>query len=414
MTTLFRDYSYEARDASIEWLIFGTLLFNWLLAIVNAHVVAISQPHVIVCEILLLGAAVLVIAGRGMRRDQFVLLCAFALYLAFTLLRFAYAQQIAPKPVRDMAIIFVFLALGFSYRREPYRLIYRLSLVIAAVGLVEILFPEFYGQLLNVKAYYINTRGFSESDFWNSESTMFVSGTRPDERFFLSFTNLPRASSVFLEPVSLGNFIVVSLAALLAGWNSLPVRVRVHWIAVLVAILLISDSRYGFACSLVLITLRLVLMRFPQQFTFLIFLAVVAAAWALVNFLQIDQPADNFTGRLFYTFYSLDKLDFPALMGVRVPWMDRFADSGLTYFIVNQSIFGLLFLMAYYSLGVVGQDAPSRFFKNAVMVAFGLSLLISNSMFSIKIAGLMWFLVTAFIASATRRIEMKFAADATN
>lgn len=390
---------YGAYRKSIEALIWGTLLFNWLLALVNAQLFAMSQPLVMVCEGLLLTMALFVVARAGINRQQLVLLCAFAFYLVFTLARFIYAQGFAPKPVRDMAIIFIFLALGFSYREAPSRLIYRISIVVAIIGLIEILFPAFYAHLFNVKAYYINTRGFAETAFWNTESDMFISSTRPGDRFFLSFTDWPRASSIFLEPVSLGNFIVISLAVLLAGWRSLTARMKASWIVVLITLLLISDSRYAFACSLVLIGFRMFLMRFPQQLVFLLFLGVLGTAWGMVTYLQVSLAEDNFSGRVFYTFYALSTLDISSLMGVNLALVDRFADSGVAYFIIGQSIFGLIFLFGYYSLGIVGTDARSRFFKNAVMIAFSLNLLISNSLFSIKVAAMMWFAVTAFIGA---------------
>lgn len=396
------EYGHHAGDridVACERLIWATLLFNWLLAFVNTFAKSISQPYVILCEAVFMAAALFLIAQRGMRRDQMALLCAFAFYLVFTLLRYAYAQTVAPKPVRDMAIIFIFIGLGLAYRRQPHRLVYRLTLVVTAVGLCEMFFPDLYARLFNIKAFYINTRGFTESDFWNQDSTMFVSGTRPSERFFLAFTNWPRASSVFLEPVSLGNFIVVSLAVLLASWREVVLKVRVYWSVLLVILLLISDSRYAFACSLILIGTRLFLMRFPQQFSFLIFIGIVAGAWIMIHVLHVTSTGDNFTGRVFYTFVSLSSLDVGAVMGVK-PWLlESFADSGLTYFIVCQSILGVMFLLIYYSLGLIGNDRESRFFKNAVMIAFGLNLLISNSLFSIKVAAMMWFAVGAFISA---------------
>src|SRR5205807_924409 len=121
---------------------------------------------------------------------------------------------------------------------------------------------------------------------------------RPGARFFLSFTNLPRASSVFLEPVSLGNFIIISLLGLVAGWRSLPRYMQWLWPPVLIVLLLISDSRYAFACALVLIGFRVALARFPQQLCFLLFLGVVAAAAVLVNISGVTYGTDDFLGRL--------------------------------------------------------------------------------------------------------------------
>lgn len=391
-------------NASVNALIWAALLFNWVLAAINANVFAISQPMVVVCEMLLLSGALVLTANAGIRREQLYLLCGFAIYLAFTLLRFMIAQQVEPKPVRDMAIIFVFLCLGMAYRNSPYTLVYRVTLVLLVIGLVETVLPDLYSRLFNIKSYYINTRGFTEADFWNANSDLFVSGTRPGARFFLSFTNLPRASSVFLEPVSLGNFIIIGLSTLLAGWRDLSRLRVVVWSIALFALLLISDSRYAFACGMVLIGLRVVLPRFPQQFGFLLFFGVVAAGALLAHWSGATRASDDFTGRIFYTFNALHYFTTDMLLGVRFDLASHYMDSGLAYFIVSQSLLVLVALVMYYSFGVVGANSQARLYKNALMVAWSLSLLISNSLFSIKVAALMWFVLGALI-STMQRVE---------
>ncbi|MDB6063265.1 MAG: GumE protein, partial [Verrucomicrobiaceae bacterium] len=210
-------------------VVWGALFFNWVLAFINAHGINISPSYVALCEILLMASAMAWVLKQGLVRDQVFVLLVYVGCFVFTLLRFAYAEAFDLKSMRDLAIIFVFICLGLSSRAQPYKLVYYVTLAIAAIGIVEILFPDIYYGLLNIKQYYINSRGFTEADFWNTNSDLFVSGTRPGERFFLAFTNWPRASSVFLEPVSLGNFIIVSLTVLLAGWKKLPLVPVVIW-----------------------------------------------------------------------------------------------------------------------------------------------------------------------------------------
>ena len=392
-------------DPAIEAVIWGALVFNWVLAFVNANIVGISQTLVVLCELALLGMALLLMLRAGLKRDQFYLLCFMALYVAFTLLRFMYGQQLEPKPLRDMAVVFVFLCLGFAYARAPYALLFRVTAVLLAIGIVEIMFADTYVRLFNIKSYYINTRGFTEADFWNTNSDLFVSGTRPGARFFLSFTNLPRASSVFLEPVSLGNFIVISLAGLLAGWRVLAGRTRAIWTAMLLGLLVISDSRYGFACGLILIGFRASLHRFPQQLGFVLFLCVIAAAAVLVEVSGISRGTDDFLGRLFYTFHALQTLDLEMLLGLRYELATRFMDSGLAYFIVSQSLLMVIALVLYYSLGIVATTPEARIYKNLILIAWSLNLLISNSLFSIKVAALMWFMLGALINGGNRAVE---------
>ena len=408
MTTLMNptmhDYAdtHPQHNVSIELLLWAALLFNWALAFVNANVFAISQAMVALCEVMLMLGALWLIAVTGLRKPQFYLLCFFALYLAFTLLRFIYAQKVEPKPLRDMAIIFVFLCLGFAYRGAPYHLVFRVSLVLLLIGLVEITLPDLYLRLFNIKSYYINTRGFVEADFWNANSDLFVSGMRPGARFFLAFTHLPRASSVFLEPVSLGNFIIISLLVLLAGWRSLALGLRIAWPCVLIALLLISDSRYAFACAMVLIGFRIALAKFPQQLCFLLFIGVVAVAAALVKITGVAYGSDDFLGRLYYTFNALSGLNLEMLLGLRYDLLTRYMDSGISYFIISQSLPMLIVLVLYYALGIIAHDSAARIYKNALVIAWSLSLLISNSLFSIKVAALMWFALGALVRNSDR------------
>ncbi len=384
---------------AIECVLWGALLFNWLLAALNANALAVSSAMVAACELLLLCAALALAARAGLRREQLYLLCGFGIYLAFTLLRFMLAQAVEAKPVRDMAIVFTFICLGMAYRRQPAALVYRMTLALLAIGCVEIFLADNYLRVFNIKSYYINTRGFSEADFWNADSDLFVSGTRPGERFFLAFTHWPRASSVFLEPVSLGNFIVVSLTVLLASWRHIPRLRLLAWAGALAALLVISDSRYAFACGLVLIGLSVALRRFPQQLSFVLFIGVVIAGAVLVRWSGVMRASDDFLGRVFYTFNALQGLTPDMLMGVRFDLASRYMDSGLGYFIVAQSLPVVIALMLYCSIGIVGGSSDSRFYKNALMIAWSLSLLISNSLFSIKVGALMWFALGAFAAA---------------
>lgn len=376
-------------------LIWGALLFNWLLAFVNARGIGISQAHVAVCEMLLLAGALLYMLRMGVLREQMLIICVYALCIVFTLFRFALAQEVEVKPLRDLAIIFVFLSLGLSARNEPYRLVFYASIVVAVIGLMEILQPKLYGTLFNIKAYYINSRGFTESQFWNTDSDLFVSGTRPGARFFLAFTNWPRASSIFLEPVSLGNFIIVSLMVLLAGWRRVPLRIRIAWGATLGLLLLLSDSRFAFACSMLLVALNALLRRTPQQMSFLFFGLVVAGAGILVWLTGIHMSSDDFLGRIFYSIHSLQSLDLSMLFGMKFKLASNYMDSGLVYFIVSQSLIAVVVLPLLYSTGVVVTSREAKLYKHYVMIVLALNLLISNSLFSIKVAALLWFCVGA-------------------
>jgi putative polymerase len=383
-------------------LIWGALFFNWLLAFVNARGVGVSSAYVAVCETLLLAAALLYMLRRGALREQVLIICVYALCFVFTLLRFVIAQDVEVKLLRDMAIIFVFLSLGFSAREEPYRLVFYISVLVAVIAALEVLQPKLYGTLFNVKSYYISSRGFSETAFWNADSELFVSATRPGERFFPTPANWPRASSIFLEPVSLGNFIIVSLMVLLAGWQRLPTRIRIVWVATLGLLLLFSDSRFAFACSLLLVMLYTVLRRTPQQLSFLLFALMLLGGVVLVWVSGKTSAADDFMGRIFYSLEKIGTLDLSMLLGMKFMLAANYMDSGLVYFIVSQSLLVLILLLLLYSIGLVVRGPEAKLYKHYVLVVLALNLLISNSFFSMKVAALLWFCLGAFARVSLR------------
>lgn len=397
------EWAQRSSDKDIPGLlIWGALLFNWLLAFINARGIGISQAYVVVCESLLLTVALLYMLRRGVLREQMLIFCVYALCLVFTLVRFALAQDIEVKPLRDLAIIFVFLSLGFSARQEPYRLVFYASIVVAVIGALEILQPKFYSTLFNIKSYYINSRGYSESQFWNTESDLFVSGTRPGSRFFLAFTNWPRASSIFLEPVSLGNFIIVSLMVLLAGWQRLSPRIRLAWAITLGLLLMFSDSRFAFMCSLLLVALTALLRRTPQQLSFLLFALMVAGGAVLVWLTGTRVASDDFIGRIYFSVHALQSLDLPMLLGMKFKLASNYMDSGLVYFIVSQSLLAVVLLPLLYSIGVIVTSPQAKLYKQYVLIVLALNLLISNSLFSIKVAALLWFCLGALGRASMR------------
>src|SRR5262249_54170721 len=107
----------------------------------------------------------------------------------------------------------------------------------------ELLFPDAYSRTFDILSYYVNTRNFSMRDFWNQDSSLFVSATRPDERFLLGFLNIHRASSIFLEPVSLGNYAIVVTAFTLAFWREMSAAKKIFFALTTLIIVVGSDGR---------------------------------------------------------------------------------------------------------------------------------------------------------------------------
>ena len=173
---------------------------------------------VVLCEVLIVAAAHLYILRHFHSRmiNWYFLILAFG---AFALLRIGVTGNADAKYFRDIFLIITFILLGMTSneRRAIQMMLFLQAIVIAGI-LLEAICVECYADIFAVKDFYMNTRGIGEEEFTNLSSDLYVSATRPEARF-LPFFDLHRLSSVFLEPVSLGNFMVVTVAFTAAFWT---------------------------------------------------------------------------------------------------------------------------------------------------------------------------------------------------
>ena len=220
--------------------------FNAALAIVNAHVGHLSPGIVIAVE------ATIVVIAHGVALSRYsdemdawyVLL---ALMVITFLIRSAATGTVDPKLCRDVILIPTFIVLGLSSpRRTIDRTVLVLLALVTAVALLEALLPGVYTWLFDVPGYYINTRGNTVDEFDNTDSDLFISAVRPGERMF-AFIDMPRLSSIFLEPVSLGNFCSIITAFVCARYSALTIPQRVASIAAIIFLLIGCDGRLATA-----------------------------------------------------------------------------------------------------------------------------------------------------------------------
>ena len=205
-------------------LVLFAVLFNAGLAIINAHVTPISANAVIGMEVSIVVTAHAIILWHY--RPQMLPWYGMILVIVlFSLERSLVIGQLNPKFMRDVLLIPTFVLLGMTTPpRRLTTLIVVLHFIVVGSVLFEAYFTQAYSDLFDVRQYYIATRGAKDADFWNRSSDLFVSATRPGDRFF-SFIDLHRTSSVFLEPVSLGNYVLIVTAFLCANYRHLSLKV---------------------------------------------------------------------------------------------------------------------------------------------------------------------------------------------
>lgn len=382
-------------------LVAAAVLFNPLLALMNAHVTGIGSGHVAAVQAALVAAAFTVALLRYEPTMLRWFGFAFAALLLFVLLSLG-RQAVQLKYLADLVVIPAFVLLGWlATRRDAARLFAVLQCVIAAVALYEMLFPEGFGGLFGVRSYYIATRGFSEESFWNTGSELFVSAQRPDGRFLLPFLGDHRASSVFLEPVSLGNWTIVATLFLFVLRHDMTRRLFVTLAVLNAALLVASDGRLAVVVNLLLLMSLPFAHKIPRSGLLLYLPAVFVAAWALDAAVGLDDRGDNFVGRLAYGLHFIQALDLRALLGLSATGRLVGADSGLGYFIVTQSLPAALAVWAAIIL-MPPDDRDTRGLLHGVALYIALCLPVSYSLFSIKTVAPLWFLYGAVAAHANR------------
>lgn len=366
-------------------------LFNAGLAIVNAHGLSVSSGTVIASEVAVTAAALL-FGIQGHLPAKRVWLTLAGLILAFALANGFGSGGFDPKFIRDVLLIPIFVLLGLSSDRgDLIRILLTLQVVVVAVMLFEAIRPEDFGHFFSVMSYYISSRGFAADQFWNTNSDLFVSATRPGERFLLEGLGIHRLSSVFLEPVSLGNYCVIVAMAAAALWASLTRGQRIFIIATEAAILVGCDGRFATITIVAIVALRLVAPALPRFSNWLYLPGLLGLAAIAVNLLALSPIGDDFPSRTAGSIEALSRMRWEDLMGFSTYFAYQVMDSGISYLVYSQSLLGAVVIWSVVALGLPQDDRPSAVMAHAVSLYVALNLMISYSMFSIKTAALLWF-----------------------
>jgi putative polymerase len=373
-----------------EFILITAVCFNAILSIVSGHFVTLARTQVILAEVAVYAGALAIIVSRADRRMlPWFLLTLFIVLMG--LLVSAGSGELNAKYIRDVLVIPIFIMLGMTYRSNTFvRPFIILHTIIFLVGVLEVFSPDTYGEIFKILDYYVNTRDFAANSFWNTESTLFVSATRPGARFF-SFVDWHRASSIFLEPVSLGNYCVVAAILIVACWHDMSISTRSYFIASTLFLLIGSDGRLA-AVSIVIVLFSVVILHnISSRWSVSYLPAILLLSTGYVGIFGNNEGYDNFVGRVAGTIDALSKIDFFGLIGLNARAAENAADFGIVYFILSQSLIGVIVIWLAVFLCARGRTSPSRIYVHAIAIFIPLNLMVSYSFFSIKVASLIWF-----------------------
>jgi putative polymerase len=370
--------------------VFLATTFNLGLCFVNTKLFTTDAQTASLSEVLIVSLAVALLVYR---RDYPIVLIIAVVCSYFSLL-FLVRGEIDPKPVRDLLLPIVFVHLGQRYleRAQADALVRWLTLIALAVAIFEFVLPTLYTSYFDVLSYYINkgsTRAEAADFIMNGFN---INGDRPtgQGRELLPFLGLHRSGSIFLEPVTAANFGAICGAWFLQSDRS--ALKRWLWVGVCAAIIVLADGRFGLMLLIVAIVLRYV--SFAQRPLVLFFLpvSIVGFLMAYATFVATGSVGGNSAGgRLLYAGRVLDSLGAQDWLGMRLQSIIYF-DSGYAYSVTQ---IGLAALAAGWFAFAHSLEAKAkhRYLGSFCMVYVALSLIVSNSMWSIKAGALLWFIV---------------------
>ena len=403
-------------------LVLGAVSFNLFLCFANTNLVAISNLHVMACEVLII-SIVFLVSYRSLDQIHLILLAGtILLALAFASFRVAIGTEdsIDVKFARDLIIPIAFFLLGLRARdaRSADVVVQAAAGMVLVLALFEYFFVETYTQFFNVAKYYI-ARGTMEAKQALQSADLFISGIRPagadGGRNLLPFLGDHRASSLFLEPVSLGNFgILVFVWGLIR--SRFGPKLYLGIMATGMALIVLADSRFGAYFCVIAIAFAML----PQIYSTIGASILPLAALALLAFIPFiltgsydpqHRYIDNgFLGRLVLSGQILSEFDVWNWLGLKPPRIQAF-DSGYAYIISGIGVIGLA-IFWYVFLSIPGPDRQFYTFRNLAAMYYGVMLCVSNSSFTIKTASLLWFLIGVLSHSRSERpVGTRPAAD---
>lgn len=376
--------------------VLGAMLFNFVLCFLNTSVGGVGNGAIIGCEVVII-LAVLLYAFPTISFPRFLVIGSAILFLiALAVARVLLGGGADIKPVRDLLIpvAFFLLGAGAGDLRNADRIVRVVATIVIVVGAFEYFFPDIFTRFFNVAGFYIE-RGTMAVTQAQGSSNLFVSGMRPEGatggRGLFPILGNHRVSSIFLEPISAGNFgIVVFVWALVRSF----MERRAFWglFASAALIIVMADSRFGANfCALCL-----VLMFLPAAIrTAAVAVLPLCALLALVLLpgpLSAHYGVDNgFIGRIILSGGILERFEWLNWLGLKAPDFIT-SDSGYAYALGG---FGIVGLFGFWTMLLLIRGSGRHFYllRDLAGAYLAVLLCISNSPFTIKTGALLWFLI---------------------
>ena len=405
-----RDQAFAA-SPDLTWLsgllIIAAITFNALLCFVNTHVAPISNAYVVGSEAIIITVTILA-CYRFIDPKYALIITTIIVYtavLAFLRALISPDEGMNLKVARDFLIpvIFFLFGKGANNIKVADRIVYVATTIILIFAVFEFVSLDAFLKVFSVVDYYVARGTLDAADpslQW--ANGLMMSGMRPPDqgRELLSFLGGHRVSSLFLEPIGLGNF-----GCLIAFWaiarSRMEHRLRLWSIAAGIVLIVLSDTRFNASFFVLGVFLLLVSPRLTTPVVVVLpFVAMAALYIAAASALPQDLLLQGLSlkDRLLYSGGVLLKFDLSNWIGVKA---SQTFDLGYAYVISNVGLLGFTAFWLWF-MTLSGRSRAFYAFRNTAAVYFAALFCISASQFTIKTAALLWFLMGALSVAQNR------------
>lgn len=394
---------------SISAILIASVVYQAALALMHTHFYRASAFAVAAAEFVIYLACLLVLAKRI--RLEFVAIV--ALVFAYLLLLSIFRNALEFKGFRDAMIPLLFYWLGRHVADIGYadRILSILVGIVLAFGFFELFYLDQYTRLLNIFSYYASTGTVTIETNFVRDSALNLNGLRPEG---IGRTILPellgshRVSSVFLEPVSLGNFSVIVAAWGLAKPRA-EYRQMLFFLLSAITLIALSDSRYGLIVVTSLIAIRIAVAgRLNTAAIILPFVSIVVLV--LIGLFFEGRVSDNIMGRLFWTGSTLLGFNVEKIFGIQ-GFNIGYGDMGYAYLLSRWGVLLCIALWAALWLVKMPDERGERFRAYAALYISLILTVSGTSFFALKTAGLLWFLMGSCSNSNAKKAPASCGAD---
>jgi putative polymerase len=370
-----------------QGLVFASASYLFFLCFINTNVFRVTDGMIGLAELGIIGCIILLC-----RQYRASIVVPVLMITGYLILLWAMRGTYDLKAPRNIAIIVAFFYLG-KYVGPTYyarQAVLWICYFVFAFVLIEYFFTSPYLNVINIQAFYYDRLGDEAPEYLGEN--LFASGIRPFGRTLFPFLGQHRVSSIFLEPVSMGNFAMVLMVYGLSfskeNWKT--GTLFIFWGFVFATF---ADSRFAAFAFVPMLLLRLVPMlhhaMIVATFPFIFCAGIILYSWAMN--IPTGLAYDNLPGRLLISGNFLRDMPFDHFLGLSVP--RNLYDAGFAHVFETYGILLAAMLWGSFVL-ICPTNWQGRCYK--ALLAFYIMALLSvsgTSLFAMKTAGLLWFLM---------------------